>query len=177
MNTVTQVAPAEQGDYDPYYHRYVCKVPQGNFLEVFGAQPAMLQDLLGDLADGEDEKLHEPYTWTLKEVIGHLIDCERIFSTRLLRIAVGDETAIPGIDQNIYVDGLDYTMVSMQSLLDEFAAIRKANSLLAQRMSPEALERMGVASEKPVSARANLFILCGHVEYHVEIIRKRLGCQ
>jgi hypothetical protein len=113
----------------------------------------------------------------LKQVLGHLIDVERIFSTRFLRIGVGDIQAIPGIDQNIYVDGFDYEPCSMQTLLDEFAALRKANVILARRMSPEALSRTGTASESSVSARANLYILCGHVVYHEEIVRKRLGLQ
>lgn len=175
MITSSNLATPNQNEYDTYYHQYISKVPNGDFLEVYVGQASMLQDLFGGLSDDELNRLHEPYTWTLKQVLGHLIDVERVFSTRMLRIGVGDETAIPGIDQNIYVDGLDYKSVLIQSLLDEFAALRNANVLLVQRMSEESLSRIGMASEKPVSARANLYILCGHVEYHAEIVRKRLG--
>ncbi len=107
--------------------------------------------------------------------MGHLIDCERIFSTRLLRIAVNDPTPIPGIEHTIYVDNLDYESVTMNDLLDEFGHLRKSNALLASRLSREALLRTGTASDLPVSANANLFIMGGHVAYHLEIIRKRLG--
>ena len=178
--TTSQSAPdqrpaPDQNEYAPYYHQYISKVPEGEFLAVFAKQPETLQQLFGDLPGGEDSKLHEPYTWTMKQVLGHLIDVERIFSTRMLHIGVGDQQALPGMDHNIYVDSFDYEPVSMQTLLNEFAALRKANVILAQRMSPASLERVGIASDNSVSARANLFILCGHVVYHEEIVRKRLA--
>lgn len=175
MTDTTEISSPSPDEYASYYHQYVSKVPDGNFLTAFAVQPDMLRDLVGSLTDGECNTVHAPYTWTIKQVIGHLIDVERIFSTRLLRIGVGDDTPIPGIDQNIYVAALDYDAVTMNVLLDEFAALRSANVLLVQRMGTRNLARMGVASDNPVSARANLFILCGHVEYHAEIIRKRLG--
>ncbi len=175
MMTKSPITPPDQGEYASYYHQYISKVPEGNFLEAFAEQPENLQQLLGDLQDGEESTLNEPYTRPLKKVLGHLIDVERIFSTRLLRIGVGDVQPLPGMDQNIYVSSFDYGSVSMQTLLDEFAALRKANVILVQRMSPEALGRVGTASDSSVSARANLYILCGHVVYHEEIVRKRLG--
>lgn len=170
----TSIQPPSSNEYADYYHQYISEVPDGDFLTMFAAQPDMLCALVGDLPSGEDNKQHAPYTWSIKQVIGHLIDVERIFSTRLLRIAAGDETPIPGIDQNIYVAAFDYDAVTMNVLLDEFAALRNANVSLIQRMGTENLARRGVASGSPVSARANLFILCGHVEYHAEIVRKRL---
>ena len=173
--TSTHIPPPAQDEYAEYYHRYVSKVPDGDFLTTYAAQPGMLRALVTGLADGEDNTLHAPYTWTIKQVVGHLIDVERIFSTRMLRIGVGDETPIPGIEQNSYVAAIDYDAVTMDVLLAEFTALRNANVILVQRMGTENLARRGVASGAPVSARANLFILCGHVEYHAEIVRQRLG--
>lgn len=175
MTTAVHISPPTSGEYNDYYQRYISKVPEGEFLTIFASQPDMLREIVGGLADDEVGRLHAPYTWTLKQVIGHLIDIERIFSTRLLRIGVGDESPIPGMDQTVYVAALDYDAVSMQVLLDEFAALRNANGLLARRMGTEAFARMGTASDNPISARANLYILCGHVEYHAEIVCKRLG--
>jgi len=162
-------------DYNQFYHRYISLAPTENFMQVFGDQVEMLQKLLGNLPEGVDQQLHAPYTWNLKQVVGHLIDCERIFSTRLLRIGVGDPAILPGMDQDVYVANLDYDQVSMSDLLDEFSGLRKSNVLLANRMSAECLQRRGIASDSPVSAKANLFILVGHVEYHAAIIRKRLS--
>ncbi|MFK7822494.1 MAG: DinB family protein [Planctomycetaceae bacterium] len=175
MTITTHISPPSADEYADYYQQYVGKVPDGDFLTVFAAQPAMLRELVGGLASGDYNSLHAPYTWTIKQVVGHLIDVERIFSTRVLRIGVGDKAAISGMEHNVYVAAIDYEAVAMDVLLDEFAALRNANVLLVQRMGTDNLARMGVASDNPVSARANLFILCGHVEYHAEIIRRRLG--
>lgn len=162
-------------EYHEYYHSYINKFKPENFLSEFAGQPAELQRVLGLLEPDEDSRLHEPYTWTLKEVVGHLIDCERIFSIRMLRIGVGDETPIPGIEQNMYVANMDYENVTMEDLLNEFSLLRQSNVLLINRMTPESLDRRGIASDNPISARANLFILGGHVAYHLEIIKRRLG--
>ena len=104
-----------------------------------------------------------------------LIDCERAFSNRIFRIAIGDQTPIPGIDQNMYVDNLDYEAVTMKSLLKEFRQLRKSNILMVQRLDAKSLDNVGIASDYPVSAKACLFILVGHFQYHIEIIRSRLG--
>ncbi|MEZ6093968.1 MAG: DinB family protein [Pirellulaceae bacterium] len=164
----------DKDEYDNYYHQYISLFQTDNFLDAFAAQIDELKTLLEGLSDGVDSQLHEPYTWTIKQVVGHLIDCERIFSTRLLRIAVGDTTPIPGIDQNIYVANLDYEHVTLQALLEELSQLRQANTLLAKRMGYHELRRRGIASEKGVSARANLLIIAGHVVYHMKIIRQRL---
>lgn len=178
MTTSATLFSAPKADeYNEYYTQYISKFSDENFLERFQAQTAELRSTLGNLPEGEESKLHAPYTWSLKQVVGHLIDCERIFSTRLLRIGVGDETPIPGIDQNLYVDNMEYSSVSMESLLDEFEHLRLANVALVKRMTPESLARRGVASGNPVSANANLFILGGHVVYHLEIVKKRLGLE
>lgn len=175
MSSTISFEPPKEDEYHEYYAKYIQSFDPGSFYQLLESQVGELQRLLGDLEPGEDSKLHEPYTWTLKQVMGHLIDCERIFSIRMLRIAVGDETPIPGIDQNQYVDKLDYESVSMQDLLDEFSHQRKANLLLARRLTPESLALCGTASDNRISARANLFILVGHVAYHFAIMQKRLG--
>jgi len=175
MSSSIAIAPPTSQEYHEYYQQYIGKADSKNFLASFEQQPQVLRDVLGGLDDDEVSKLHEPYTWTFKQVMGHLIDCERIFSCRMLRIAVGDKTPIPGIDQNIYVANLDYETPTMSELLDEFQLLRQANALLVKRLSPESLSRVGTASDNPVSAKANLFILAGHVEYHLEILKKRIA--
>lgn len=172
---LANILPPEQDECHEYYLKYISQFHAEIFLEGFAGQIDDLKNLVGNLPPGVDSQLHEPYTWTLKQVVGHLIDVERIFSTRLLRIGVGDESSIPGMEQNIYVANLNYEEVTMQNLLDEFGHLRSANVLLAKRMSNESLARRGVASGYEVSAKANLFILAGHVVHHSEIIKRRLG--
>ena len=124
-------------EYAEYYRRYIDLFEPVDFVAAFQQQTAQLESLLGDVSAEESNKLHAPYTWSLKQVVGHLIDCERIFSYRALRIAVGDTTPIPGIDQNRYVDQLDYSSVSMSEILTEFRYLRSANVELAKRMNHE----------------------------------------
>lgn len=170
-----EIVRPDPSEHHEYFLTYIDKLPDADFVATFSQQPKILESLLGNLPPGEDEKLHDPYTWTLKQVVGHLIDTERIFSTRLLRIAVGDETNNPDFEHNNYVAALNYEDVSMRSLLDEFSSVRRGNVLLAQRLTAEQLARVGTASGRPLSARAALFIMAGHVVYHYEIMQRRLG--
>lgn len=174
MNGSVYIQPPRPDEYFHYYHQYIAKAPVDNFLCAFEEQIQALRDQLGRLPDDQVNCHHAPYTWSLKQVVGHLIDVERIFSYRMLRIASGDQTPIPGYEQDSYVESRDYQVVDMNSLLDELEHLRAANVLLVRRLSSEALERRGVASGHVSSARANLFILVGHVEHHAAIIRLRL---
>ncbi len=171
-NTITRPKPTE---YFEYFETYISKFVPKDFWADFDSQPAELESLLVNLPPGEDSKLHAPYTWTLKQVVGHVIDTERIFATRLLRIAVGDPTPNPDFEQNSYVAGLDYENVSINELIEEFATLRKSNSLLIRRLNDEQLSRTGTASGKELSARAIPFLMGGHFVYHFEIMKKRLG--
>ena len=175
MSTPTIFPAPHANEHAEYYQTYISLADEKNFSQQFCSQPQRLRDALGGLPNDECLKLHDPYTWNLKQVVGHMIDCERVFGTRMLRIAVGDEQPQPGIDQNAYVDNLQYESTPMSDLLDEFEHLRKANCILLKRIPNEAMKRMGTASDSPVSARANLYILAGHFEYHMRIIEKRLA--
>lgn len=168
------VAPT-RNEYHDFYHKYISLVDPNTVWDEFCAQPDQLMAQLGDLEDAVVDVLHEPYTWTLKQVVGHLIDGERIFSDRMIRIAVGDDVPIPGIDQQMFVNAIDYQQLPMSDLLDEFLLLRQANRLAVARLSDEALARVGIASDSPVSARANFFILVGHVRHHLEIMNRRIA--
>ncbi len=172
MSTITRPDPAE---YFEYFETYISKFTPDDFWAEFDEQPERLRNLLGDLPSEEDSKLHDPYTWTLKQVVGHLIDTERIFATRLLRIAVGDQTPNPDFEQNSYVDGLEYEPVTMNDLIEEFSLLRKSNAMMIRRFGGTQLDRSGTASDRTLSARAIPFILGGHFNYHFEIMEKRLS--
>lgn len=167
----------EANECDAYFHSYIDKFQGDDLIAEFESQPAALSELLSNLPEGEDAKLHQPYTWTLKQVMGHLIDTERIFATRLLRIAASDPTPNPGFEQNDYVDNFDYKDVPMQNLLEEFSVLRKASAMLVRRCSDQQLSRKGTSSGKEMTARAAFFLMGGHVAYHEEIMRKRLAGQ
>jgi uncharacterized damage-inducible protein DinB len=111
--------------------------------------------------------------WTIKEIIQHIIDTERIFAYRALRISRNDKTSLPGFDENAYVDNTNANGRSIQDLLTEFSAVRHSNLLLFKSFSDEQLMRIGVASENEVSVRAIGFIIIGHQKHHQKVFGER----
>ncbi len=167
--------PPAADEYAPFYENYIRIVASGSCLEQLVAQVDDLKVLLQGLPPEEANVCHLPYTWTIKQVIGHLIDTERIFADRLHRFAAGEQQPQPGFDQNRYVDEMDYQTPSLGDLLEELAACRAANSLLVRRIPTEAWGRRGIASGHPVSVRGLLWMLVGHVAYHARIIEQRVA--
>ncbi|HQR06877.1 MAG TPA: DinB family protein [Gemmatales bacterium] len=161
-------------EYFEYYHNYIKQVPDGDYHSLLVGQIAELRSVLGDVNENDAMKLHSPYTWTLKQVIGHLIDGERIFADRLHRFASGDFQELPGMDQDPYIINHDYLSPTLSALLEELIHLRQANVLLLRRIKPEAWDHRGVASNHPVTVRALAYILVGHINHHLTIVRKRL---
>ena len=125
--------------------------------------------------ESQGNVLHPPYTWSIKQVVNHLVDCERIFGYRALRIARGDETPLPGFDENAYARATDSNLCQLTDLASEFEALRKSHVLMFRHFPPAAWTRSGTANNNPVSVRATAFILVGHVRHHFAILRKRFG--
>jgi len=111
--------------------------------------------------------------WTIKDIIQHLVDVERVFSYRALRIARNDTTPLPGFDENFYVANANANNRSIQDLLSELALVRQSTLFLFKSFSPEQLAKIGTASAKQVSVRAIGFILIGHQKHHQEVFRQR----
>ena len=119
--------------------------------------------------------VHQPYTWNVRQVLDHLTYGERIFGYRLLRIARGDATALPGFDEHFYADASEESAAPLADIADMFAALRQANILLLKNLPEVAWTRMGTMSDTVISVRALAFILAGHVRHHDAILRKRLS--
>lgn len=111
--------------------------------------------------------------WTIKEIIQHIIDSERVFSYRALRISRNDKTPLPGFDENNYVDNTNANKRGLQELLTELSAVRHATLLLFKSFSDEQLARMGIASENEISVRAIGFIIIGHQKHHQKVFEER----
>jgi hypothetical protein len=174
MPTDWSTRPAE-GEFAPYYSRYIDRVPEGSLLDLLEEQlPAVL-----DLLDGVDEEQaghrYEPGKWSIREVIGHLADAERVFSYRALRIARGDQTPLASFEENDYVANGGFESRSLLSLVDEWATIRRSTQALFEGMDPARSTALGTASGNPVSVRALGYIMHGHVEHHLRILRERYG--
>jgi len=111
--------------------------------------------------------------WTIQELAGHVIDTERIMAYRALRISRNDATPLPGFDENEYVLNAHFADRSLESLADEFAALRKANMYLIRSLNDIEIDRSGISNDKQISVRALIFIMAGHVNHHVAILKQR----
>jgi DinB superfamily len=165
-------APA---DFGPYFGNYVDLVPEDDIQPALANQLEETLAVLRPLTDATAEFRHPPYTWSIKEVVGHLIECERIFGYRALRFARGDSTPLPGFEENDYAREGQFDRVRFVDLLAEFEAVRRSHVWLFNNLPPAAWDRAGEANRHRLSVRAMAYILVGHVRHHMAIVRKRLG--
>ena len=157
----------------PSYHGYVSEVA-GERLGIYLVdQLEHLARMLTPLDDSAARARYAAGKWSVKEVVGHLSDAERIFAYRLMRIARGDTTPLPGFDENAYVPAGDFDARPLASLLDEFSALRRSTIALVDGLPPDAWARRGQASGATISARALAYIIVGHVTHHVRVLRER----
>lgn len=160
-------------EYAPYYERYVSLVTGDNVNSTLAAQPAELRKVFGELAEEKGRFAYEAGKWTIKELLGHVIDGERMFAYRALRISRGDETPIEGFEQDDYIENARSNERSFADLLDEFELLRVANVLMFNHMSDADWQRSGTASGVGVSVKALAYIMAGHVIHHVNIFNER----
>lgn len=162
-------------EHDPYYARYIDRVPDGAVLDRLAAQRDELAELLAPLDDEAALRRYAPGKWTVKEVLGHIIDAERIFTYRALRIGRSDPTPLAGFEQDPYIAAGRFDRRPLRALLAEWRAVREATLALLEGFEPEAWSRRGTASDAPVTVRALAYISAGHVEHHLAILRERYG--
>jgi hypothetical protein len=162
---MTQLRP-QSGDYAPYFAKYVMQVPDGDFLETLETQMREMRTLLEPLTEKQASFSYAPGKWSIKQIVGHINDTERIFSYRLLSIARGEETPLPGFEQDDYVKTANSASRTLFSLLEEFTAVRRATISLIRSLDDSAWLRRGTASGKPVTALAQAFVILGHALDH-----------
>ena len=163
-------------EYADFYAGYISALPPGDILEILELQTEQIRNLANVGADRETFR-YAPGKWSLREVVGHLIDAERVFSYRALCFSRGDETPLPGFDENFYVANARFASRTLQSLIEELTLLRSANVLLFRELSPEELARVGVANTYPVTVRALAFILAGHLQHHFRVLSERYGIE
>ena len=149
---MTQKRP-QTTDYAPYFAKYVMLVPDGDFLETLEAQLRELQRMLEPLTDKQGDFRYEPDKWSIKELLGHINDAERIFSYRLLRIARGDQTPLPGFEQDDYVKIANGSGQKLSSLVAEFISVRRATITLVRSLDNASWLRRGISSDAPRGQR------------------------
>jgi len=172
MKTLTINRP-EATEYAPYYGRYISLVPDGDILESLEQQANETLRLLGGISESGADARYALEKWSIKEVVGHITDTERIFAYRLLRIARADETPLPGFEQDDYVRYGSFAACHLSDLAREFELVRQGNLLLMRHLDEEAWQRRGTASNAEVSVRALAYIIAGHELHHVGILKTR----
>jgi len=158
--------------YAPFYETYVALVPSGDFLEILQTQLRAMKSLLLPLSNAQGDFRYAPGKWSIKEVVGHIADAERIFAYRLLRIARGDQTPLASFEQDGYVKEGNFAARTLASLLEEYASIREATITLVRSLDDAAWRRRGVASNKDVTTLALAFIIAGHELHHRLILEE-----
>lgn len=165
--TLTLTPPTTE-EYAPFYSDYIQRaVKKDNIITALPQQIDDIKSVIGYLSDEHARFKFGPEEWSIKEVIGHLIDGERVFSYRLLRISRNDQTPLPGFEQEDYVREAGFDNFALSDLIGEFEFLRRANILAIKNMSDEATCRFGIASGASISARALIYMLVGHVEHHM----------
>jgi hypothetical protein len=163
----------EPTEYAEFYANYVSKVPGTDAIGVLESQRLQMVQLFAGRSERDGSFRYAPDKWTVKEVLGHITDTERIFTYRALRIARGDQTPLPGFEQDDFVKNGGFGERTLSSLADEFALVRAASIALFRSFPEEAWARRGVASQKEVTVRALAFITAGHQIHHRLILEER----
>ncbi len=171
--SATAPARPESGEYSPYYEKYVSLVPDSDLVGTLERQGAETLALLRGLPEERGAHRYEPGKWSIRQLVGHVIDGERLFSYRALAFARGDLQALPGMEQDEWMAGADFDARTLASLADEFEAVRASTIHLFRHLSPEAWARRGTASGNEVTVRALAYVIAGHEAHHFKILRER----
>ena len=167
------IARPEPGEYAPYYDRYISLVAGTDILGTLDAQRRQTMLLLSGRDESEGDFRYAPDKWSAKEVLGHVCDTERIFAYRALRIARGDQTPLPGFEQDDYVKNGPFAKAALEEIIEDYIAVRRATLTLLRNLDEAAWTRRGVASKNEVSVRALAYMIAGHELHHRRILEEK----
>lgn len=163
----------EKTEYAEFYANYISLVEESDVVPALGNQPNDLRKLLADVSEAKENFRYAENKWSIREMLGHINDAERVFAYRALRISRGDQTPLAGFEENNYVSNSNFSDSPLADLVEEFALLRAANVLMFKNLTAEQWLRAGTASDAIVSVRALVFIMIGHVRHHTNILRQR----
>lgn len=160
-------------ELDAYYHRYLERVPPGDIVAILATQLDDTLALLRDVDEARAITAYAPGKWSVKEVLGHMADVERVMSYRALRFARADDTPLAGFDENAWAPEGSFNARPLPSLLAELGAVRRATVALLAGLPLEAWTRSGTANRRPVTVRALAWIIAGHELHHRDVLATR----
>ena len=160
-------------EHDPYYGKYIAHVPDGDLVSGLRNQLIEVVELLRGLPADKADFAYAPGKWTVKEVVGHMMDVERVMAYRALRFARNDKTDLPGFDENQWAADASFRERTLDDLVEELEAVRGATIHFAKHLNTEEQTRRGKANGKEISVRALMYIIAGHERHHVALLRER----
>lgn len=178
----TPIFPTSARRCDPseataeYHRMLIDATPGDDVLAVLDAQSAWLAEVAASISAHTVDTVHPPYQWTIRQVFEHCADAERVFGYRMMRLAAGDATPLPGWDENAFAASR-FGLGNLVKLVDEIESLRRSNLLLLKRISPRCWDQSGTVDGKHVTVRALAWLAAGHLRHHLEIVEKRLGLE
>jgi hypothetical protein len=160
-------------EYSPYFGHYIDLVAESDFVTVLARQPAEYRALLGALSPEQAGFRYAPGKWSIREVVGHVVDAERVFGYRALCIARGETVSLPSFDENVYAAQAGHDACSLHELLEEFVHVRRGHIALFEHLGQAAWERTGTVNHNAISVRSLAYIITGHAQHHAGILSER----
>ncbi len=167
------LARPDKNEYADYFQTYVSKVPEGDIIEQCASQRDAFADLLGGIGSEREEFRYAEGKWSIKEVVGHVLDAERVFAYRTLVFARNDRTPLPSFDADNYVAAAGFDNQTLAQITDAFVANRTAYVALLRSFTDDAWLRRGTASGFEFTVRAIAYIVVGHAMHHAMVLRER----
>jgi DinB superfamily len=164
-----------EAEFAPFYAPYVALVPEADILAVLEQQAEEIRRLAASVPKERETFRYAEGKWSIREVLGHLVDGERIFGYRAFCISRGETAPLPSFDENRYVAAAGSDATPLAELADELALVRRSNLVVLRRLELPEWARVGTASGKPVSVRALAWVMAGHPRHHLEVLRERYG--
>jgi len=162
-----------KNDYAEYYHKYIQEIDGDNIFEVLEKQLNATLNLFKNISEDKGNYSYAAGKWSIKEVIGHCIDTERIFAYRALCIARGEKKYLPGMEQDDYAKKGEFNRRTLKNLLNEYELVRKSNIILFNSFQEKVLQNRGIASDNEVTVLGLMFIIAGHELHHIKVIKEK----
>ena len=160
-------------EYAPLFAAYIALVPDGDVLSLLSAQVEETAALLAGMTETQARYRYAPGKWSVKDVVGHIADAERVFVYRALRFARNDKTPLAGFDENVFAAAASFDARPLAGIIEELRLVRRATMSLYRSFTPEMIARRGVSNEKELTVRALIYITAGHERHHVKELKEK----
>jgi hypothetical protein len=167
------ITKPDASEHNPYYSRYIDLVSREDIIRVLSMQIDDTLSILRDIPDSRSDYRYAPDKWNIKEVVGHVIDTERVFAYRALTFARNDRSPLPGFEQDDWIRGACYAAQPLKELASEFESVRRSHIFLFQHLDPDAWMRRGMANNAEISVRALAYTIAGHELHHRQILQTK----